>query len=183
VPEPIHIIYRTRTDRLNLAGAKLPNVSIAELRIDFPHHQYKAAVCGAVVKTTPCSATATPFPERGMSAITSIVSGDASAASVPPSASWSGDVALWEVEAIVAMLEKLNFFKKQRTVLGAEVFLSVETAKHAVGKRYRPVGELDAMIVRLTSQGPALDMSADGSGAPRAMQAQRAELTRLPSFY
>ena len=181
-PDPIRIIYRTRTDRLNLAGAQLPHCSIAELRVNFPHYQAKVATCSAVVKTTPCSENATPFPERGItSTVTSLVDGTVSDASAAPSQAWSADIPLWEVQAIVASLEKLSFFRKQRTVLSAEVFLSVETGKHAVGKKYRPIAELDAMILRVVQHQSYAAHSANESAVRVSSLPARAELQRLPT--
>jgi hypothetical protein len=166
-PDPLGVVYRTRTDRLNLAGAHLPHCSIAELSIQYPHPTLKSTMCHATVRTTPCSVDATPFPDRGVSStITSLFDGTASDGSAPPSQAWSADVALWEVEAIIASLEKLNFFRKHRTVLTAEVFLSVKTAEHAVGKKYRPVAELDAMLVRI-AQSPNSGNSIEQFGLAR----------------
>jgi hypothetical protein len=175
-PDPIRIIYRTRTDRLNLVGAKLPHCSIADLRIHYPHPLVKAEMCSATVRVTPCSVDATPFPERGVTAsVASMFNGAAATGSTEPTLTISADVALWEVQAVVTSLEKLNFFRKHRTVLSADVFLSVETAKYAVGKKYRPVAELDAMLLRVAQS--------QGEAAPTSYpQSARAELTRLPAF-
>lgn len=174
-PDPIHIIYRTRTDRLNLAGAHLPHCSIAELSIQYPHPTIKAAICQATVRSTPCSVDATPFPERGVTAGVASMFGGESTNSAPATLVGVSDMELWEVEAIIVSLEKLHFFHKQRTVLSADAFLSVKTAKYAVGKKYRPVAELDAMLLRVAQH--------QSAAAPASYPATaRAELTRLPTF-
>jgi hypothetical protein len=60
------------------------------------------------------------------------------------------------------------------------VFLSIQTKDHAVGKRYRPVAELDAMLIRVVS-GSTSD-SFSHAGVPSGRDPSHDRLARLPSI-
>ncbi len=181
-PESTRIVYRTRTDRLNIAGGKLPPCSIATLLIESPHPEMKIDAARVTVVIERCTADASPFPSRGLSgAISSLMKDDSSAASASPVATYSADLPLWQVQTIVSSLEKANFFDRQLTVLSPDVFLSLEVGPRGVGKKYCPVDELDVLLMRVADEStssPVVSASAS-SGAERPA---RGELARLPAI-
>jgi hypothetical protein len=173
--EPIRIVYRTRTDRLNLAGGNLPACCVAELAIKFPHPQGTPGMASAVVRTTPCTADTTPFAEGRISQLTAIFDDDASA-SAPTSHAGTTDVPLWQIQAIIAGLEKESFFRRSRA-LGAEVYLYVETEGRQHGKRVKPQPELDVVLL----QAMRGQVAATPRGAEQGFAPARPELCRLPN--
>ena len=157
-PAPLQIVYRTKTDRLNLAGAELPPCSMATLQIQVPHPHYKADAGFAQLTVLPTSVDADLSP------------GNLASRQVPVPDQWAGDIPLWQLEAIVQQLEEANFFRRAK-ILGAETYLSVSAASGKLGRPYREVPELDAMMVRLSQAKP-----------PQANAGERPELARLPAI-
>ena len=157
-PALLQIVYRTKTDRLNLAGADLPPCSMATLQIQVPHPHYKADAGFAQLTVLPTSVDADLSP------------GNLVSRQVPTPDRWAGDIPLWQLEAIVQQLEEANFFRRAK-ILGAETYLSVSAASGKLGRPYREVPELDAMMVRLSQAKP-----------PQANAVERPELARLPTI-
>jgi hypothetical protein len=172
--DPIRIVYRTRTDRLNLAGQTLPTCCVAELAIKFPHPQGTPGMGSAVVRITPCTADATPFAEGRLSQLTGMFDDD-SPGSAPTSVAGSTDVPLWQIDAIVAGLEKESFFRRSKA-LGAEVYLYVEADGRQHGKRVKPQPELDVLLL----QAMRGQIAATPHGAEHGSTPTRPELCRLP---
>ena len=142
-----------------------------------PHPSGRTDVALVRVITRPCDAEASPFPDRSWStSLAGMLGEDEQPSTAPASAVLVDELPLWQLDAILASLDKAHFFDKRRTVLSPEVFLSVQNEKHAVGKRYRAVPELDALALRTMHHGYAA-RGPIGNSPGR----QRAEISRLPS--
>ena len=155
-PDPIRIVYRTKTDRLNVAGASLPPCSMATLQIQVPHPYGKCDAGLARLTTAP----STVDPDLSPGDLAAVV-GEASTV-------WEEDIPMWQITTIVSQLESANFFRRAK-VLNASSFLSVDAGQKRHARRYREVPELDAMMARISR----------GSNKRGASSHSR-ELARLP---
>lgn len=155
-PDPIRIVYRTKTDRLNVAGAKLPPCSMATLQIQVPHPHGKLDAGLARLTTSPCTVDPKLSPKN-----LAVIVGQA------PSV-WEEDIPMWQITTIVSELESANFFHRAK-VLNAASFLSVDAGRNRHGRPYREVPELDGMISRIS-------IASNDRGASSSSR----ELARLP---
>lgn len=188
------IIYRSKTDRLMAAtgGAAalttnvLPPSSLATLDIQAPHPHDREGFAKATLFVTRCRPDDSPYPKNRIArSLTTAMGADVE----PPHAGQktaSIDVPIEQVEGLVQMLDKANFFDKRRTILSPEVFLSAETERFAVGKRYHAVDELDALMLVTAQTGHLLGHGRDefaGAAASSIGTAngRSSHLVRLPA--
>ena len=67
---------------------------------------------------------------------------------------WTMDIPKCHLERLVNRLKKSQFFRKQVTTLNPETFLAIDMEGGvAVGKNYRSVDELDALVLRIRREG------------------------------
>ena len=99
------------------------------------------------------------------------------------------DVPKRELDAIVAKLRRENFYERSQ-VLGANTFLATDINGVKFGKEYRPVDELDALILRVRRQGqlvpgtpPAGDTRPSSGAAIRAAASPPDEFSRASWSY
>ena len=160
-PAPARIIYRTKTDRLNVAGSRLPPCSMAtlQLQVPHPHHHYKSNMGYAKLLVLPCSVDSDLKPGE----LPQQVSAGAQV--------WEGEVPTWQIDAVIQQLKDDNFFRRAK-ILGADAFVAVQTDDKQLAKPYRSVPELDAILVR----------TCEPTDAPLHGTNGRPELARLPSL-
>jgi hypothetical protein len=79
------------------------------------------------------------------------------------------DVPKYQVDGVVAKLQKENFFRRSK-ILGSSTYLGVSLDGKGFGKNYRNVDELDALIVRVRRQG--WQVGPDGKPVQRRRPAQ-----------
>lgn len=159
-PKGVRMVYRTKTDRLNLAGADLPPCSMATLYVQSPHPSMKVDSARVELIVVP-----------------SLMDDELTPPSTPASAEHAVlarqyDVPLWQVESVMKHLHDENFFRRAKT-LWPEVYVAVNTGEKQLGKPYRAVPEFDAMILRAAA-------APQSSGVPTP--ATRPELARLPAL-
>ena len=156
-PPPLKIVYRTKTDRLT--STELPSCSMATLQIQGTDTHRNDNTGYARLTVLPLSADPNLTP------------GDLSTNNGHPTPTvWRGEIPMWQLEAIVGQLEQAHFFRRAK-IFGAETFLSVSTSSRRLGRPYREVAELDAIILRMSQ-------SESNSHGP----APRPELARLPAL-
>jgi len=180
------LAYRTTSDRLNLAGYRpitathpdstnelLPSLTRATLIISSPHPAGMAGLAQAIVEFTPEQGSAVePSAAWPSQPIAIAASSRAEGVPVPPREVWVIDVPQWQVDAIVAKLERANFFKRSK-ILGADAFLAAEVGPRKIAKDCKSMPELDGLILRVrieghrVSSGPAVpSLSSLASPAP-----------------
>lgn len=166
--ENVAILYRTNSDRLNLLAAQptepirrasyqqhsatlIPAVSISTLQIRYPHPTGRKDLAQAVVAFSPAGVDSALQSESILDQIPGLGK-QASDERAAPIETWTLDIPKWQVDGIVAKLQKANFFRRAK-ILGSTSYLAVKTKGNAFGKNYRNVDELDALIVRVRRQG------------------------------
>jgi len=170
---PVRIVYRTPSDRLNIAAAGqpgpqiawastgaptsllMPNLTTSTLEIKYPHPRGLSGMAQAnvVIRRTSTSADDKPgFFAR----LTSWTRKSEQTAPQPTySEVWSLDLPAWQVKAVVDKLRKDNFFQGSK-VLNSAAYLGVDLNGKKFGKDYRAVPELDALILRVRREGRPL---------------------------
>ncbi len=152
-PNATRIIYRTKSDRINvatggawagnpMAGAAgattlLPNVSTSHLHLVYPHPSGRMDIAQASLLVTP--------GEGG-------VDGEPSTLQYGAYQKRVLDIPAWQVESIVNTLDQERFFERSK-VLDAEANLGVRHGKRGNQKKFRAVNGLDALIVRVSREG------------------------------
>lgn len=201
---PVRIVYRTPSDRLNIAAAGrlgpqlalastgaptsllMPNLTTSTLLVRYPHPQGLSGMAQANVVIRPTSTSGDDKPGF-FARLTSW--GKKSEEASPQTAYtevWSLDLPAWQVNAVVDKLRKDNFFEGSK-VLNSDAYLGVDLNGKKFGKDYRAVPELDALILRVRSEGRPLHAQARPvySRPPQvyqpALQGQAAGPVHLPS--
>lgn len=161
----VAILYRTESDRLNLAGggasgvqqasyqgqpqSLLPPVSTSTLKIVYPHPEGRSDYARAYVAFSRVGEDADNEP----SLWTKLTGFGAKPDQTPqPFEVWALDVPKYQIDGIITKLQEANFFRRSK-VLNSETYLGVSMDGKGFGKDYRNVGELDALLVRVRQQG------------------------------
>lgn len=201
---PVRIVYRTPSDRLNIAAAGqlgpqialastaaptsllMPNVTTSTLVIKYPHPHGQVGMAQANVVIRPMSSSGDDKPgfvER----LTSWSTKSERATPKPTySEVWSLDLPVWQVNAVVDKLRKESFFRRSK-ILNSEAYLGVDLDGKGFGKDYHAVPELDALILRVRREGrPLHAQPRPAENRPPhlsqpALQGQAARPLRLPS--
>lgn len=76
---------------------------------------------------------------------------------------WNMDFPKWQLDAILGKLTNSYFFDKRVRTSKPDVFLSVRLDTRSIGKKYKAIPELDALVMRTCTQGRCV-MSRSGMG-------------------
>jgi hypothetical protein len=193
--ESVAVRYRTDSDRLNLRALRLSNgaelasfsvnspltgVTISTLELRYPHPTGRTDVAEARLLIQHL------VDDSGIASQLSRLAGqsrDPAEAASQPIEVWTADIPKWQLDGVVAKLEKARFFERAK-VLGAKSHLTVRRNGTAFGKEYRAVDELDALILFVHQQGhpsgPAARTTQAPLNAPPSSGRMRAALHRLP---
>jgi len=161
----VAILYRTESDRLNVAGGStsgmrqvtyqgqpqslLPPVSLSTLKVMYPHPEGRPDHARAFVAFSPIGDDSATEPS-----VWTKLTGFGSETEKPaqPFEVRALDVPKYQIDGIVAKLQKANFFRRSK-VLNSKTYLGVSLDDKGFGKNYRNVDELDALILRVRQQG------------------------------
>jgi len=193
--ETVKLTYRTDSDRLNLLVAleppagqlvsyqqprsPVPDFTESTLHLTYPHPGGRAgyALATVVFEAQPSGDSS----DSGVSAIWKKITGSSDEAA--PGANgdpgfrevWTTDVPRWQLDRVVAKLRESGYFRRTKT-LNAKVSLATEIDGARFGKDFTELPELDAIIVRIRSQGRPVVATRGLDGMP----SPRAEIRRLP---
>jgi hypothetical protein len=180
----VSIVYRTESDRVNLAAAGysepaqfvslqqpspglLPNVTTTTLQIRHPHPDGIPGYACARVIVQPNGAE----ESEGRSMWSRLFGSSDNQSEANHNAqiveAWLLDIPAWQVNGIMTKLQQQNFFRRAK-VLDAEAFLAVKADGAGFAKNYRSVPELDALILRVRREGrPAAGPPHSSAQPPR----------------
>lgn len=166
----LRLTYRTETDRLNVVQSSnqvllathqapatnvLPACSIGIVNITYPHPKGSKEVAQVRVVFRASGAETAVLNRSIWTKIFNTKEGmDIGKAGDDVLEVWAMDIPKWHLERLVGRLKKTQFFRKQVTTLNPETFLAIDLeGEAAVGKNYRSVDELDALVMRIRREG------------------------------
>ena len=204
--EQLRLTYRTDTDRLNVeiasstvvpaayqssAAMSLPSCSVGVVHIAYPHPSGRPDIAQVTVEFRAAGTETAVLNRSVWSKILDQEDQESTSEDTNPVLeTWTMDIPKWQLQAIVSRLNKARFFRKELTILDPDTFLAVEmNSEIAVGKNYRVVDELDALVVRIRRDGrltysPQLPKGSWGKGSvalPGTPAVSSHQLHRLPA--
>jgi len=180
--EKLMLTYRTETDRLNMvspaqfdsqaAGCVLsllshwmPSCALGTLTIRYPHPQGRSGFALVTTNFRPAYSEIGTMKRTTWSKIQCKLKGCQAESDKlsPPLEVWTMDFPKWQLDAIVGKLTNSYLFDKRVGTSKPDVFLSVRLDTRSIGKNYKAIPKLDALVMRTCTQGRRV-MSRSGMG-------------------
>jgi len=164
----IHISYRTRSDRLNLASAdvknSLPDLTDSQLHLHFPHPSGRTELALATLVVLPREKESS-WLDRWRDSGGEDEPGEVLDRRVL-------DIPARNAQAIVDQLRRDNFFQRSKPFT-CESHLGVELDAVGFAKDFRSVDELDSLIMRVYRESQSGIATPPGLGSVPSMALRR----------